>query len=275
MPGPRLRFRSPIEINKINPYVRVRPEQAARLRPNWRRPMPVRIQVNGKPDIPWRINLMPVGDGSFFLYLHGQVRKEAGTSVGDVVSLTIEFDDDYKGGPVDPMPPWFGDELQRNPAAQSGGDSLPPSRQKEILPLPGSTEILSSPTAQRSRGSAGACRRQSALHGEIMEYGQRRVTIRSQSYRPLCRSDLRLPPFASTRMVPGLARWAKFRRTMPDASSEAGCSRDQKQPYPGGNGSDGSRDALTGRCETFDSDGCRHDSHRAQVHDPDDEDDRR
>jgi hypothetical protein len=129
----RLRFRAPIEINKINPYVRVGPELAGRLRPNWRRPMPVRIQVNGKPDIPWRINLMPVGDGSFFLYLHGQVRKESGASVGDVVSLTIEFDDDYKGGPVDPIPPWFGDELQRNPAAQSGWDRLPPSRQKEIL----------------------------------------------------------------------------------------------------------------------------------------------
>jgi hypothetical protein len=99
MPSPRLRFRTPIEINKINPYVRVGAELAARLKPNWRRPMPVRIQVNGKPDIPWRINLMPVGDGSFFLYLHGQVRKESGTSVGDVVSLTIEFDGDYKGGP--------------------------------------------------------------------------------------------------------------------------------------------------------------------------------
>jgi hypothetical protein len=27
-------------------------------------------------------------------------------------------------------------------------------------------------------------------------------------------------------------------------------------------------------CETFDGDGCRHDNHRAQVHDPDDEEDR-
>jgi hypothetical protein len=95
--------------------------------------MPVRIQVNGKPDIPWRINLMPVGDGSFFLYLHGQVREASGTSVGDIVNLTIEFDDDYKGGPVDPMPTWFGDELRRNPAAHRGWDSLSPSRQKEIL----------------------------------------------------------------------------------------------------------------------------------------------
>ena len=37
---------------------------------------------------------------------------------------------------------------------------------------------------------------------------------------------------------------------------------------------DGSRDALTGRCETFDGDGGRHDSHRAKVHDPDDQEDR-
>jgi hypothetical protein len=73
---------------------------------------------------------------------------------------------------------------------------------------------------------------------------------------------------------PGLALWAKFRRTMWDALSEPGCSRDQEQPCPDDDGSDGSRDALTGRCETFDGDGCRHDSHRAQVHDPDDEEDR-
>src|SRR5215467_832096 len=107
MSGPRLRFRAPIEINGINPYVRVRPEQAARLKPNWRGPMPVCIQINGKPEVPWRINMMPVGDGSFFLYLRGQVRKASSTDVGYTVSVTIEFDDDYKGGPADPMPPWF------------------------------------------------------------------------------------------------------------------------------------------------------------------------
>ena len=56
-----------------------------------------------------------------------------------------------------------------------------------------------------------------------------------------------------------------------DASSEPGCSRDQKQPCPDDDGPDGSRDALTGRCETFDGDGCTHDSHRAKVHDPDDQ----
>jgi hypothetical protein len=63
---------------------------------------------------------------------------------------------------------------------------------------------------------------------------------------------------------PRLARWAKFRRKVRDALSEPGCSRDQEQPCPD-DGADSSRDVLTGRCETFDGDACRHDSNRAQV----------
>ena len=70
---------------------------------------------------------------------------------------------------------------------------------------------------------------------------------------------------------PRLARWAKFRRTMRDASSEPGCSRDQEQPHPDDDSSDGSCDLLTGRCETFGRDGCGRDRHRTQIHDPDDE----
>jgi len=58
-----------------------------------------------------------------------------------------------------------------------------------------------------------------------------------------------------------------------DASSEHGCSRDQKQPCRDDDGPGDSRDALTGRCETLDGNGCRHDSHRAKVHDPDDQED--
>jgi hypothetical protein len=133
VPTPKLRFRATIELNKINPYVLIRPDQAARLKSNWRRPMPVRVQVNGKPDTPWRINLMPVGDGSFFLYLHGHVRKASGTGVGDLVRITLVFDDEYKSGPAHPMPPWFGDELNRNRDAKKGWANLTPGRQKEIL----------------------------------------------------------------------------------------------------------------------------------------------
>jgi hypothetical protein len=134
MPAARLRFRARIEINGINPYVPVRATQAARLQRGWRKPMPVRITVNGEPaDDPWRINMMPVGDGGFFLYLHEQVRKASGSKVGDVVSVTIEFDEDYRGGPADPVPRWFSAELRRNAAAQEGWKALPPSRQKEIV----------------------------------------------------------------------------------------------------------------------------------------------
>src|SRR2546425_8501223 len=66
------------------------------------------------------------------------------------------------------------------------------------------------------------------------------------------------------------------RRLPQRASSEAGGSRDQKTPGPEGDGPCGSRDALTGggRCETFDGDRGRHDAHRAQVHDPETQENR-
>jgi hypothetical protein len=133
MPASKLRCRAQIELNKINPYVLVRPTQAARLKPGWRKPMPVKIRVNGEPAAGRRINLMPRGDGSFFLYLNAQVRKASGTKVGDVVSLTIEFDAAYRGGPVGRIPRGFSAELKENPAARKGWQVLPPSRQKEIL----------------------------------------------------------------------------------------------------------------------------------------------
>jgi hypothetical protein len=62
---------------------------------------------------------------------------------------------------------------------------------------------------------------------------------------------------------------------MQDASSEPGCLRDQEQPRPDEDSSDGSRDALTCRCEPFDGDGCCYDRHSADVHDPGNEEDRR
>lgn len=130
----KLRFRSVIEINGVNPFVLVSARHGAKLRKDWRRPMPVRIRVNGKPEAPWRINLMPVGDGSFYLYLHGDVRKASKTKVGDVVTVELEFDDDYKGGPADhPMPVWLGNALDRHPAAKQAFGRLIPSQQKEVL----------------------------------------------------------------------------------------------------------------------------------------------
>src|ERR1700741_185790 len=64
-----------------------------------------------------------------------------------------------------------------------------------------------------------------------------------------------------------------YRADARNVSSEPGCPRDQEQPSPEDDGSDGSCEALTGGCETFDGNGGRHDSHRAQIHDPKDEED--
>ena len=108
--------------------------------------MPVCIQVNGKPDQPWRINMMPIGDGSFYLYLHGTVRKAASAQVGDVVSVAVRFDDEYGGGPAHPMPSRFGAELKRNRRARHSWGALSPSRQKEILRY---FAALKSPEARR------------------------------------------------------------------------------------------------------------------------------
>jgi hypothetical protein len=120
-------------MNNINPYVLVSAERAARLKSAWRKPLPVRLRVNGKPGTPWRTNLMPVGDGTFYLYLHGDIRKASDTRVGDVVSVELVFDDEYKSGPAHPMPPWFGEALGRNRVALHAWNSLIPSRKKEIL----------------------------------------------------------------------------------------------------------------------------------------------
>jgi hypothetical protein len=128
-----LRFRARIGIRGINPYILVSARRAAQLQDGWRRPLPVRVQINEQPRIPWRINMMPVGDGSFYLYLHGRVRTSSGTEVGDVVRVALAFDHEYRGGPVHAMPTAFRAGLRTNPRARRQWQALSPSRQKEIL----------------------------------------------------------------------------------------------------------------------------------------------
>ncbi|HEY1789199.1 MAG TPA: YdeI/OmpD-associated family protein [Verrucomicrobiae bacterium] len=117
----------------MNPYVLVSVRRAARIRKGWRKPLPVRIRVNGEPKEPWRINLMPVGDGTFYLYLHGDVRKASKTNVGDSVTVEVEFDDEYRSGPAHPMLPRLREALDRNQKALQTWSQLTPSHQKEIL----------------------------------------------------------------------------------------------------------------------------------------------
>jgi hypothetical protein len=128
----KLKFTATIEITGVNPYVLVSLEQAQQLKAGWRRPMPVRVQVNGEPEPAWHINMMPMGDGNYFLYLAGVVRKASGTSVGDEVEVEVEFDEAYRGGPDD-LPDWFERALERDQAALAGYMALSPSRQKEVV----------------------------------------------------------------------------------------------------------------------------------------------
>jgi hypothetical protein len=128
-----MKFHAIIQIDKINPFVLVAAGRAKRLKSGWKKPMPVLVQVNGEPNPPWRINMMPVGDGSFYLYLHGAVRKASATKVGDRVEISVTFDENYRGGPMHRMPSEFAERLSSEPKAQAGWVRLPPSRKKEIL----------------------------------------------------------------------------------------------------------------------------------------------
>lgn len=128
-----LRFRARIRVRIGNPYVHISRARAAVLKKGWRKPLPVLVRIYGKPRPPWRINLMPIGNGAFYLYLHGDVRRASTTGVGDMVEVEVRFDPSYRGGPMHAMPSWFRTPLDANARAKRAWRALTPSRQKEIL----------------------------------------------------------------------------------------------------------------------------------------------
>ena len=129
-----LRFPAIIRIRGINPYVHVSALRARRLRKHWRKAMPVLTRINGQPAArPWRINMVPAGNGNFYLYLHESVRKASRAAVGDRVTVELDFDSTYRNGPLHPMPRWFSAALRNDRQAKKNWSSLPPSRKKEIL----------------------------------------------------------------------------------------------------------------------------------------------
>jgi hypothetical protein len=128
-----VRFSSVIKIRDANPYLRVSKSRAAEIRPGWRKPLPVRVRINGKPKQAFRINMMPAGDGSFYLYLHGAVREASATKVGDRVTAEVSFDARYRSGPAHPLPAALRRGLRASPRAAKAWKALPPSRQKEVV----------------------------------------------------------------------------------------------------------------------------------------------
>lgn len=129
---PALRFTAIMLINGVNPYVLVSGARAAKLQKGWKKPMPVKVRINGKPKQAWKINMMPVGDGSFYLYLHEIVRKASATFVGDKVNVEVAFDETYKSGPAE-LPTWFSKALRSDKDVTKNWKELTPSRQKEVV----------------------------------------------------------------------------------------------------------------------------------------------
>jgi hypothetical protein len=128
-----LSFTAVIKIRGVNPFILVSAMRANAIKPGWRKPLPVLVRINSMPERAWRINMMPVGDGTFYLYLHGDVRKASSADVGDRVRVEIEFDASYRNGPQHPMPAWFKQPLAANPQAMKNWKALIPSRKKEVL----------------------------------------------------------------------------------------------------------------------------------------------
>lgn len=128
-----LQFTAVIELRGVNPYVLVNQAQAAKLQPDWRKPLPVLVRINRQVGQPWQTNMMPTGSGDFYLYLHGGMRRSSNTGVGDTVQIELAFNDAYRTGPLHPLPTWFGDRLKQHPVAAANWEKLSPSRQKEVL----------------------------------------------------------------------------------------------------------------------------------------------
>jgi hypothetical protein len=124
---------APIRRKGINPYVLVSQARARRLQPGWKRAMPVRVIIDRAPAVVWRVNLMPVGNGSFLLYLDAKLRNAAAAQVGDRIALQLAFDDEYQGGPQHAMPDTLAAGLAANPVAAARWAGLPPSLTKEVL----------------------------------------------------------------------------------------------------------------------------------------------
>jgi hypothetical protein len=158
------KFQAIVKIRGINPFIAITASRAGALKLRWRRPLPVLLRINDNPADACRTNMMPAGDGSFYLYLNGVMRAGAGVSVGDLVRVEIEFDASYRNGPQHSMPLWFTQALKNKPQAEENWAALIPSRKKEVLRyLAG----LKSPEA-RDRNLAKALHVLSGMTGRFM-----------------------------------------------------------------------------------------------------------
>jgi len=121
-------FRATIEQIGINPFLALPPRRLAALfeaAGKQRGPIPVLIEIGGAT---FRQNLVKY-QGAWRLYLNTPMRTAAGKSVGQGVTLKVEFDPAPR---VEPMPPALRRALAESAEAKSAFALLAPSRKKEI-----------------------------------------------------------------------------------------------------------------------------------------------
>ena len=118
-----MHLRSRIEIVGANPFVLVSAGEASRLKQDWRRSMPVTFRVDERADDIAGVNLMPVGDGSFRLYLNGEIRRATEVGVGDVVTLDVEFDHGSGAVRCTRCHPEFRQRAGPEPTRKAGGNA--------------------------------------------------------------------------------------------------------------------------------------------------------
>jgi hypothetical protein len=121
-------FRATIEQIGINPYVSLPPRRLAALfeaAGKQRGPIPVVIEIGGAT---FRQSLVKY-QGAWRLYLNTPMRAAAGKSVGQGVTLKVDFDPAPR---VEPMPPALRLALAKDERAKAAFAALVPSRQKEI-----------------------------------------------------------------------------------------------------------------------------------------------
>jgi hypothetical protein len=156
----RVRWRGRILQRGVNPYVLVAAHRTRELRSTGKGPIPVRFGLNGRGAMPWRVNLVPRGDGAFYLYLNGVARTAAKVTVGDRVEVEAAFDLEYQGGPVDALPGGLVRGLARDPVAKRAWEeSLPAERRRSLG---------TSPSSARPRPARGTSIGPSSFSGEAV-----------------------------------------------------------------------------------------------------------
>lgn len=124
-----IKFKATIDIIGVNPFVLLPDSVLTKIFKQAQKdkgPIPVRGTIDGHPYIQTLVRY----SGHWRLYINGPMLKASQKQVGDKVTLHIEFDPEVRSIPVHPK---LTKALNKNKTAKSVFESLPPSRQKEII----------------------------------------------------------------------------------------------------------------------------------------------